>query len=120
MTATGATMQSNIVGLAESCIKNVNLNNVSIQTSSLGMLLRHMTGTFTNVTSTPAPPNPPFMVQENVTVATAGTTPTITYTGPLNGRRSRAARRCRRHEREVDERGRVTLGRDERRRDAVA
>ena len=73
--ATGATMQSRIVGLPESCIQHVTLNGVSIRSSSLGIELRHMTGTFTKVTSTPPAPNPPFVVQENVTVATAGTTP---------------------------------------------
>jgi polygalacturonase len=78
--ATGAAMQSLIVGLPESCIHNVTLNKVSIQTSSLGMLLRHMTGTFTDATS-----NLPFKVEENVTVATAGTTPTILATQPKTG-----------------------------------
>jgi polygalacturonase len=80
--ATGAIAQSIIEGLPESCIHNVTLNSVSIQTSGTGINLRHMTGTLTNVTSTPAPPNPPFVVQENVTVATAGTTPAITNTLP--------------------------------------
>ena len=44
-----------------------------------------MTGTFTNVTITPPPPDPPFVVQENVTVATAGTTPPIPTTLPQAG-----------------------------------
>jgi hypothetical protein len=61
---------------------NITLNNVSVQTGSAGLSLRHMTGTFTNVTSKPPPPDPPFVVQENVTVATAGTTPAITDTPP--------------------------------------
>jgi hypothetical protein len=82
--ATGAAAQSNIVGLPESCVHNVTLNNVSIQTSSPGIALRYMTGTFTNVTSTPAAP-PPFVVQENVTVTTSGTTPAITATPPQTG-----------------------------------
>jgi polygalacturonase len=83
--STGASEQSVIEGLPESCIHNVTLNNVSIQTSSPGIALRHMTGTFTDVTSTPAAPNPPFIVQENVTVATAGTTPAISATPPQTG-----------------------------------
>jgi len=82
MKATGATGASLIVGLPESCIRNVTLENVSIATSAMGMQLRNMTGTFTNVTSTPAAGGPPFVVQENVTVATAGTTPAITNTPP--------------------------------------
>jgi polygalacturonase len=83
--ATGAGAQSVIEGLPESCIRNVTLNNVSIQTSSLDIALRHMTGTFTNMTSTPAPPNPPFVVQENVSVIISGTTPAITDTPPQTG-----------------------------------
>jgi polygalacturonase len=83
LVATGATGQSYILGLPESCIHNVTLNDVTIQTSGLGIDLLHMTGTFTNVTSMPAPPNPPFDVEENVTVTTAGTTPVIPPTPPL-------------------------------------
>jgi len=82
LAATGATGQSIIEGLPESCIRNVTLNNVSIQSDNLGIALRHMTGSFTDVTSTPTPP---FVVQENVTVATAGTTPSITPTPPQSG-----------------------------------
>ena len=41
--------------------------------------------TFTNVTSTPRPADPPFIVEENVTVATAGDTPVIPPTPPLAG-----------------------------------
>ena len=78
--AEGANAQGAIVGLPESCIHNVTMNNVSIQTSSPGMELRHMTGTFTNVTLTPPAPDPPFVVEENVTVATAGNTPAIPIT----------------------------------------
>jgi hypothetical protein len=83
--ATGATGQSYFQGLPESCVHNVTLNSVSIQTRSQGIDLLHMTGTFSNVTSTPAPPNPPFVVEENVTVTTAGTTPVILPTPPLAG-----------------------------------
>jgi polygalacturonase len=85
VTATGATTQSVIVGLPESCMHNITLNNVSVQTGGAGLSLRHMTGTFTNVTSTPPSPDPAFVVQENVTVATAGTTPAITDTAPQAG-----------------------------------
>ena len=80
--ATGATGASLIVGLPESCVRNILLENVSIATSGAGMQLRNMTGKFTNVTSTPKAGDPPFVVQENVTVATAGTTPSIANTPP--------------------------------------
>ena len=83
LTATGATAESLIVGLPESCIRNVSLDNVRIATSGAGIQLRNMTGTFTNVTSAPADGQPPFVVRENVTVATAGTTTAITNTPPL-------------------------------------
>ena len=83
LTATGATAESLIVGLPESCIRNVSLSNVSITGRSRGVRLRNMTGTFTSVTSTPPNENPPFVVQENVTVTTAGTMPAITNTPPL-------------------------------------
>jgi hypothetical protein len=83
--ALNGTVQSFIEGLPESCIHNVTLSNVNIQSSSLGITLRHMTGTFTDVTSTPAAPNPPFEVQENVAVTTAGSTPVIATTPPQKG-----------------------------------
>jgi polygalacturonase len=83
LVATDTNEQSYIRGLPESCILNVALNGVTIQTSYLGLDLLHMTGTFTDVTITPAPPNPPFMVEENVTVTTEGTTPAIPPTPPL-------------------------------------
>jgi polygalacturonase len=82
MTATGATQPSLIVGLPESCVRNVVLDNVHITTSGSGIQLRNMTGKFTNVTSAPKAGDPPFVVQENVTVATAGTTPSIANTPP--------------------------------------
>jgi polygalacturonase len=85
LVATGGTGQSYIVGLPESCILNVTLNDVTIQTTGLGIDLLHMTGTFTDVTSTPPPPNPPFDVEENVTVTAGGTTPAIPSTPPLAG-----------------------------------
>jgi polygalacturonase len=84
VTATGATSQSVVVGLPESCMRNIVLSSVSIQTSGTGLSLRHMTGSFTNVTSKPAS-GTPFVVQENVTVTTAGTTPPITDTPPRAG-----------------------------------
>jgi hypothetical protein len=59
------------------------LDDVKITTSGAGLQLRNMTGKFTNVTSTQSGGEPPFVVQENVTVATAGTTPAITNTPPL-------------------------------------
>jgi polygalacturonase len=85
LVATDALYQSLIQGLPESCIHNVTLNGVSIQTRSQGIDLLHMTGTFINVTSTPPPPDPPFVVEENVTVTTGGTTPVIPATPPLAG-----------------------------------
>ncbi len=82
--ATG-TGQSHIRGLPESCIENVTLDGVSIQTTGMGLNLLHMTGDFSNVTSTPSPLNPPFVVEDNVTVNTTGTTPEISPTPPLPG-----------------------------------
>jgi len=81
--ATGASAASSIAGLPESCIRNVKLDNVSIATGGAGIQLRNMTGTFTNVTSAPADGQPPFVVRESVTVATAGTTKAITNTPAL-------------------------------------
>lgn len=77
--------QSYIHGLPESCILEVTLDGVDIESSAHGIDLLHMTGTFGNVTSTPALPNPPFVVEENVTVTTVGTTPPIATTPPLAG-----------------------------------
>ncbi len=81
LTATGAASPSLIVGLPESCIRNVELSKVTIATRSTGIQLRNMTGTFVNVTSMPGS-GPPFVVQENVAVDTAGTTPAIARTPP--------------------------------------
>ncbi|HUO66114.1 MAG TPA: hypothetical protein VMV37_01170, partial [Gammaproteobacteria bacterium] len=75
---------SSIVGLPESCIRNVTLSNVSVDSGDFGIHLRHMTGAFANVTSTPHTP-PPFVVQENVTVNTSGSTPSIGPTPPQAG-----------------------------------
>ena len=83
LTATAATAESLIVGLPESCIRNVTLSNVSITGRSAGLRLRNMTGAFTNVTSTLPNEDPQFVVQKNVTVTTAGTMPAITNTPPL-------------------------------------
>jgi polygalacturonase len=104
LTATGATSQAIIAGVPEACILNVVLNNVSIstsvsQSSALSadggngtFVLRNMTGTFTNVTttSTASSPIPPWAVQENVQVTATGTpgltspvnTPPLTTTPP--------------------------------------
>jgi hypothetical protein len=104
LTATGASSQAIIAGVPEACILNVVLNNVSIstsvsQSSATGadggdgtFVLRNMTGTFTNVTttSTASPPIPPWAVQENVQVTATGTpglsspvnTPPLTTTPP--------------------------------------
>jgi polygalacturonase len=76
LTATGATSQSVIEGLPESCMLRVNLRDVSITTSNKGLGLENMTGTFDNVVITPSNgPATPFVVNENVTVVKAGTTP---------------------------------------------
>ena len=83
LTATGATAESFIVGLPESCIRNVSLSDVSIAGRNTDLRLRNMTGTFTSVTSTLPNENSPFVVQENVTVTTAGTGRAITNTPPL-------------------------------------
>ncbi len=72
LTATGATGQSIIEGLPESCILRVSLSNVSIATSGKGLALENMTGTFSSVASSPSVP---FVVNENVTVAQTGSTP---------------------------------------------
>jgi polygalacturonase len=90
LTATGATSPSIIVGVPESCILNVNLNNVSITSNTAGgagapgtFQLRNMTGTFTNVnlTSTHSPPIAPWAVQENVIATETGGTP---FTGGVS------------------------------------
>ncbi|HTS20645.1 MAG TPA: glycosyl hydrolase family 28 protein, partial [Casimicrobiaceae bacterium] len=80
--ATGATTESLIVGLPESCIHGVNLSNVSISGRDAGFRLRNMSGTFTSVTSALPDERPPFVVQENVTLTTAGLTPVIKNTPP--------------------------------------
>jgi hypothetical protein len=82
LTATGATSPSIIVGVPESCILNVNLNNVNITTSTAGgagapgtFQLRNMTGTFNNVnlTSSHSPAIAQWAVQENVQLTTTNT-----------------------------------------------
>jgi len=89
--ATGASTASVIAGVPEACILNVILNDVSIaSTTTTGIQLRNMTGTFTNVTSTPKAGDPPWVVQENVQVTATGTpgltspvnTPPLTTTPP--------------------------------------
>ncbi len=83
LTATDATAESLIVGLPESCIRNVSLNDVSIKGRGAGLRLRNMTGAFTDVISTLADEAFPFVVQENVAVTTAGMMPAIKNTPPL-------------------------------------
>jgi polygalacturonase len=78
--ATGAKTHSIIQGLPESCVRDVILKNVSID--GPGLTLRHMTGIFTNVTITA---NPPFAVEENVSVIATGTTIDIPRTRPQAG-----------------------------------
>lgn len=83
LTATGATGQSVIEGLPESCLLRVNLTNVSIATSNKGLALESVTGTFNNVTSSPASgPSVPFVVNENVSILSQGTTPTGLTSSP--------------------------------------
>jgi polygalacturonase len=83
LTATGATAESLIVGLPESCIRNVSLSNISIKGRSAGLRLRNMTGAFTSVTSSLPKGHPPFVVQENVSVTTAGTMAAIKSSVPV-------------------------------------
>jgi polygalacturonase len=83
LVATGAKTRSIIHGLPESCVRDVTLKNVSIDGPGLG--LRHMTGVFADVTITPAAANPPFVVEENVSVITNGATLSIPPTPPQAG-----------------------------------
>jgi len=96
MTATGATQSGFIAGLPEACVRNVVLDNVRIEGSNAGIQLRNMTGTFTNVRSGPPSGHSAFVVQENVTVATGGTTPAITNTSPATAT-TPPAQPCRGH-----------------------
>lgn len=83
LTATGATSQSIIEGLPESCLLRINLSNVSIATSNKGLALENVTGVFNNVTSTPANgPGTPIVLNENVSVASQGSTPAGLVTDP--------------------------------------
>lgn len=83
--ATNSTGQSHIRGLPESCINDVTLRNVSIETGGKGIHLLHMSGTFDSVSSTPPQPDAPFVVEENVDVTTSGSTPSIAPSPPLAG-----------------------------------
>jgi len=83
--ATGATGQSVIQGLPESCVRNLTLENVSIQTSGAGLVLRHVAGTFRNVKSSAEGSDSPFIVQENVKVKTSGSTPALPLTPAQEG-----------------------------------
>ncbi len=94
LTATGATAESLVVGLPESCIRNVNLSNVSITGRGTGLRLRNMTGAFANVTSTLPNEDPPFVVQQNVTVTITGTTPAIRNTPAPGSRMTPPAPPC--------------------------
>jgi polygalacturonase len=83
LTATGATSQSVIEGLPESCLLRVNLTDVSITTTNKGLALESVTGTFNNVTSTPSSgPSVPFVVNENVSILSQGSTPSGLVSGP--------------------------------------
>jgi len=94
LTASGAAAQSLIVGLPESCIRNVSLSDVHITGSGAKLRLRNMTGTFTSVTLSE---DSPFVVQENVTVTTAGTTQAIANTPPLESLTTPPSLPCGRH-----------------------
>jgi polygalacturonase len=85
LTATGSYNESFIEGLPESCVHNITLSNVSIQTNGPGLTLRHVTGSFNSVTSTAGGSNPPFVVQENVDITTSGSTPALRVTPPQTG-----------------------------------
>jgi len=90
LTATGATQQSIVEGLPESCIHNIKLSNVNIQTSAAGLVLRHVTGTFADAIVSPGS-GLPYVTQENTAVATAGTTPAIPVTPAQSGQTACAA-----------------------------
>jgi len=90
LTATGASQQSIIEGLPESCIHNIILNNVKIQTRAAGLVLRHVTGKFTDAMVTLGTGSP-YVIEENTTVATAGTTPAIPVTPAQSGQTACAA-----------------------------
>jgi len=94
LTATAATAESLVVGLPEFCVRNVNLSDISIKGRSAGLRMRNMTGTFTSVTGALTDDAPLFVVQENVTVTTAGTTPAIASTPPLMSLTTPAALPC--------------------------
>ncbi len=94
LTATGATAASLIVGLPESCIWNVTLSNISIAGRSAGLRLRNMDGKLTSVITTLPDHDSPFVVQENVTVTTAGAMAAITNTPPLASLTTRPALPC--------------------------
>ena len=98
--ATNATAESFIVGLPESCIRNVSLSNVSITGRGARFRLRNMTGTFTDVTRAVADDGPPFVVQENVTVKAAGATAAIANTSPLHSLTRRPGLPCGGHPRD--------------------
>ena len=69
LTATGATQPSLIAGSPEACVRKVKLENVHIAGSSAAFQLRNVSGTFTNVTAALPPDVPPFVVQQNVAIA---------------------------------------------------
>ena len=81
VTATGATTQSVIEGLPESCMLRVNLTNISItqSTPASGFGLANMTGAFSSVSVTGLKADgltgttAAFQPYQNVTVTTAGT-----------------------------------------------
>jgi len=82
--ATGASQSSVIAGVPESCILNVIMNDVSIESTAAGpagangtFQLRNMTGSFNNVnlTSTRSPAIPSWVVQENVIATETGGSP---------------------------------------------
>jgi polygalacturonase len=85
LVATGATGQSIIEGLPESCVYNLTLDGVSLQTSGPGLVLRHVSGAFNNVTSSAGSTSPPFIVQENVKVTVSGSTPALPATAAQEG-----------------------------------
>jgi polygalacturonase len=86
LTATGATAESFILGLPESCIDHVTLSNVSITGHRAALRMRNMRGTFTSVNATLQNENSPFVAQENVSVITAGAMPAIANSAPLASR----------------------------------
>jgi polygalacturonase len=83
--ATGATGQSSVEGLPESCVLGLTLDGISIETTGPGLALRHVTGIFNNVKISAGGSSTAFIVTENVRIRTGGSTPTLPVTAAAEG-----------------------------------